>query len=160
MVNCILLTFFPITFVWLILRKSMNKLAAFIHSPGRLTVLAALLAGLSAPVLAASPNIVISQVYGAGGNGSGATGATYKHDFIELFNRSGGKVDIGGWSVQYASSTGSSWQKTVIPAGTVLEAGQYYLIREAAGTGGATNVQVATGDLDGSIPMAAGALVV
>ncbi|MEQ1530867.1 MAG: hypothetical protein ABL925_16240, partial [Methylococcales bacterium] len=32
---------------------------------------------------AVSPNIVISQVYGGGGN----TGATYKNDFIELFNR-------------------------------------------------------------------------
>ena len=30
-----------------------------------------------------STTIVISQVYGGGGN----TGATYKNDFIELFNR-------------------------------------------------------------------------
>ncbi len=135
----------------------MNKLAASFHAPGRLTVLAALLAGLSAPALAASPNIVISQVYGAGGNGSGATGATYKHDFIELFNRSGARVDISGWSVQYASTSGTSWQKTVIPANTFLEAGQYFLVREAAGTGGATNVVTVAGDVEGSIAMAAGA---
>jgi len=38
--------------------------------------------GASQP-LAVSPNIVVSQVYGGGGN----TGATYTHDFIELFNR-------------------------------------------------------------------------
>ncbi|MBK9050751.1 MAG: hypothetical protein IPL78_07495 [Chloroflexi bacterium] len=35
------------------------------------------------PAQAVSPNIVISQVYGGGGN----SGATYTHDFIELFNR-------------------------------------------------------------------------
>lgn len=32
---------------------------------------------------AASPDLVISQVYGGGGN----SGAPYTHDFIELFNR-------------------------------------------------------------------------
>ena len=40
----------------------------------------------AAPTFAVSPNIVISQVYGGGGN----AGATYKNDFIELFNR--GKI--------------------------------------------------------------------
>ncbi len=35
------------------------------------------------PVLAASPNVVISEVYGGGGN----SGATLTNDFIELFNR-------------------------------------------------------------------------
>ncbi|MCC2954642.1 ExeM/NucH family extracellular endonuclease [Massilia sp. IC2-477] len=126
----------------------MNKLAASIHSPGRLTVLAALLAGLASPVLAASPNVVISQVYGAGGNGSGATGATYKHDFIELFNRGNTSIDIGGWSVQYASSTGNSWSnRTAIPANTILAPGQYYLIREAAGAGGAPGVVDTPADL-------------
>lgn len=132
----------------------MNKIAASPLSPGRLTVLASLLASLSVSALAASPDIVISQVYGAGGNGSGATVATYKHDFIELFNRSGAAVDIGDWSVQYASSTGSSWQVTRIPAGTRIEPGQYFLIREAAG---AAAVPDTPSDLNGSIPMAGAA---
>ena len=35
---------------------------------------------------AASPDIVISQVYGGGGN----AGATYTNDFIELYNRGSG----------------------------------------------------------------------
>src|SRR6476469_823360 len=55
-----------------------------------------------------SSKVVISQVYGGGGNG----GATYKNDFIELFNRSADSVSVQGWSVQYASASGISWQKT------------------------------------------------
>ncbi|KFI05599.1 ExeM/NucH family extracellular endonuclease [Massilia sp. BSC265] len=115
----------------------MNKFLASIHFPGRQTVLAALLASLSLPALATgSPNIVISQVYGGGGN----SGAEYRQDFIEIFNRSSADVAIGGWSVQYASSAGTTWQVSAIPAGTVLKAGQYYLIRQAAGTGGTRDV--------------------
>ncbi len=57
------------------------------------------------PVYAVSTSIVISQVYGGGGN----SGATYKNDFIELYNLGSAAVDVTGWSVQYGSSTGSSW---------------------------------------------------
>jgi predicted extracellular nuclease len=105
-------------------------------TPGRRTIIAAALtAGLSMPALAASP-VVISQVYGGGGN----SGATYKNDFIEIFNRSGDPVNVGGWSVQYASAAGSSWQLTTIPAGTVLPAGQYLLVKEGPGTGGTVDL--------------------
>jgi hypothetical protein len=38
----------------------------------------------------AAPGVVISQIYGAGGN----TGATYKNDFIELFNASSSPVTL------------------------------------------------------------------
>ena len=54
-------------------------------------------------VQAISPDIVISQVYGGGGN----AGAVYTHDFIELFNRGTTTVSLAGWSVQYASATGT-----------------------------------------------------
>ena len=63
--------------------------------------------------------IVISQVYGGGGN----TGATYKNDFIELFNAGGESVNITGWSVQYASAAGTTWAVTpitgIIQPGTI-----------------------------------------
>ena len=39
---------------------------------------------------AASPDIVISQVYGGGGN----SGAPFTNDFIELFNRGTATVDV------------------------------------------------------------------
>src|SRR5690348_3157307 len=99
-----------------------------------------------------SPDVVISQVYGGGGN----TGATFKNDFIELFNRGTSTVSLAGWSVQYASSTGSSWQVT--PLVGSIAPGQHYLIKEAAGAGGTTDLPTpdATGTGSG-IAMAAGA---
>ncbi|MDQ3907478.1 MAG: lamin tail domain-containing protein, partial [Acidobacteriota bacterium] len=83
---------------------------------------------------AASSDIVISQVYGGGGN----NGATYKNDFIELFNKSTSPVTVTGWSVQYASAGGSSWAVTNL-SGTI-QPGHYYLVQEAAGAGGTTSL--------------------
>ena len=51
--------------------------------------MAGLLSSLGMPALAAS-DIVISQVYGGGGN----TGALYRNDFIELFNRGAIPVNL------------------------------------------------------------------
>ena len=56
------------------------------------------------PAEASSADIVISQVYGGGGN----TGAPYANDFVELYNRGAGTVSVAGWSVQYAASGGST----------------------------------------------------
>lgn len=92
-----------------------------------------------------SSQVVISQVYGGGGN----SGATYTNDFIEIFNKGNATVSLEGWSVQYASATGSSWQVTAL-SGSIAP-GQYYLIQEAAGSGGTTALP--TPDATGSIPM-------
>jgi predicted extracellular nuclease len=95
---------------------------------------------------ALSSNVVISQVYGGGGN----SGATYKNDFIELFNRGNTRVSLNGMSVQYASSAGTTWQVTNL-GNITLQPGQYYLVQEAAGAGGTTNLP--TADAIGSIAM-------
>ena len=58
-------------------------------------------------------DVVISQIYGGGGN----AGAPYRQDFIELFNRSASPVDITGWSVQYAGAASASWQRILLPSG-------------------------------------------
>jgi predicted extracellular nuclease len=113
--------------------------------PLRLTVLAALMASLSAAALAAPGDVVISQVYGGGGN----SGATHKNDFIELFNRSATAVSLDGWSVQYASSGGNSWSQTRL-TGT-LQPGQYYLVQEAAGNG--AGVALPQPDATGTLAM-------
>ena len=96
-------------------------------------------------------HVVISQVYGGGGNSR----ATYKNDFIELFNPTASTETLTNYSVQYASSTGSfsSSLETKLPTPITLAPGQYYLIQEAAGTGGTTNLP--TPDAIGSINMSA-----
>ncbi|CTP90904.1 extracellular nuclease [Xanthomonas translucens pv. phlei] len=76
--------------------------------------------------------VVISQVYGGGGN----SGATYKSDFVELHNNGNQAVSLAGWSLQYASSAGSSWQVTTL-AGSIA-AGGYYLVKQADGSAGST----------------------
>ncbi|MFY8098321.1 MAG: T9SS type A sorting domain-containing protein [Flavobacterium sp.] len=86
--------------------------------------------------------VVISQVYGGGGN----TNAPYTHDFVELFNKGTVSVDISGYSIQYASATGTSWSVNAIPSGTTpIAPGKYYLIKLAGGT---TGIALPTADLD------------
>jgi hypothetical protein len=128
------------------------------NSARRLVPIAAILSIVAIVILtktvvhlnAISNTIVISQVYGGGGN----SGATLKNDFIELFNRGNSSVSLTGWSVQYASTAGSSWQVTSLSSVT-LAPGQYYLVQEAVGAGGTTALP--TPDAIGTIAMAAGA---
>ena len=83
------------------------------------------------PSFALSSGVVISQVYGGGGN----AGATLKNDFIELFNLGNAPVNLNGWSVQYVSAAGTgTWAVTNL-TNVTLAPGQYYLVQEAAGTG-------------------------
>jgi predicted extracellular nuclease len=97
---------------------------------------------------ALSTGVVISQVYGGGGN----TGAPFTHDFIELFNRGPVPVDVSGMSVQYASAAGTTWQVTALPA-LVVQPGQYVLVQESAGAG--AGVPLPTADAIGTIFMSA-----
>lgn len=95
-----------------------------------------------------SQSLKISQVYGAGGN----SGSVYTNDFIELFNPTSSPINVDNWSVQYnsATSTTTTWQKTKLPNVTILP-GHYFLIQEAAGTGGTTALPAP--DVVGSIAM-------
>jgi endonuclease G, mitochondrial len=77
-----------------------------------------------------SPNIVVSQFYGGGG----ATGAPFRNDFVELFNRGAAPVNLSGWSIQYASATGVTWLVTDLPNATV-QPGKYFLIQFASSGG-------------------------
>ncbi len=100
------------------------------------------------PTVAA--DLVISQVYGGGGNND----ATFTHDFIELFNQGPTTVNLSGWSVQYLSATGTgTW--AVTPLSGSIAPGGYYLVQEAQGTGGTTPLPAP--DAIGTIAMAAGA---
>lgn len=68
---------------------------------GLVTSLLAL--GLVAPMAQANPSgtdLVISEVYGGGGN----AGATYTHDFIELYNPTGDPISLNNKSLQYRAA--------------------------------------------------------
>src|SRR5437762_3620934 len=91
---------------------------------------------LGQSAVAASPNLVISQVYGGGGN----SGAPFTSDYIEIFNRGNATVALSGLSLQYASATGTgnlganTGQLTELIG--AVDPGQYFLVQEATGTAG------------------------
>ena len=121
-------------------------------------VLAALVGALGASKpLAVSPDVVVSQVYGGGGN----SGATFTHDFIELFNRGSTSVSLSGWSVQYTSATGTgnfgATTTQITPLSGSIGPGQYVLVQEASQA--AVGAPLPTPDITDSSPiaMAAGA---
>ena len=105
---------------------------------------------VSGSARALSTSLVISEVYGGGGN----TGAPYVNDYVELRNIGNVAISLDGWSVQYASATGSAWAVTPLPAVT-LSPGRYFLIQE--GSGGANGSPLPTPDATGTIGLAAGA---
>jgi hypothetical protein len=90
-------------------------------------------------------NVVINQVYGGGGN----SGSTYKNDFIELYNNEDTPVNLSGWSVQYAAPAGTAWQVHAISG--IVSPHSFFLVQEAAGTGGTLNLP--TPDATGTLAM-------
>lgn len=82
---------------------------------------------LAAHAVDTTSPVVISEVFGGGGN----AGAPFANDFVELYNSSDAPVDLTGWSVQYASTTGTSWQRTAL-TGTIA-AKSTVVVAEAAG---------------------------
>jgi hypothetical protein len=92
-----------------------------------------------------SAQIKINEVYGGGGNAS----APWRNDFLELYNPTASSVSLAGWSVQYASSTGTSWGVTNL-TGAIAPNG-YYLIQ--LGSGGTNGVLLPTPDVTGTTAM-------
>ncbi|MGW7685908.1 lamin tail domain-containing protein [Kribbella sp. NPDC054772] len=100
----------------------------------------------AAPAQAASTDVVVTEVYGGGGN----SGAPYTNDFVELTNNSSAPIDVSGWSIQYASASGSSWQVTKLTGS--IAPGTAYLVQEG---GGANGQPMPTPNATGTIPMSA-----
>jgi hypothetical protein len=118
---------------------------------GVTVVAVAALALGATPAVAVSPNLVISQVYGGGGN----TGAPYTNDYIEIFNRGNSIVFLNGYSLQYTSATGTgnfganSGLITEFLGGALVP-GQHWLIQEA---GGAVGSPLPTPDVVDATPI-------
>jgi hypothetical protein len=97
-----------------------------------LTTLALLVALIGAPAAwSASPSLVVGQVFAGGGNAS----APFTNDYVELFNRGSAAVDLAGWSLQYASGSGTSWQVTPL-TGSMQPGGRYLVQLASSGTAG------------------------
>ncbi|HEU5477460.1 MAG TPA: lamin tail domain-containing protein [Gaiellaceae bacterium] len=100
--------------------------------------LLALFSALALPFAAASAigsgsgSLVVAEVFAAGGN----SGAAYTNDYVELFNRGVGAVAIDGWTLQYASASGTTWQTTAL-SGTIPAGGRYLVQLASGGTNGA-----------------------
>ena len=75
--------------------------------------------------LTAGDPLVIAQIYGGGGN----SGAPYKADYVELFNRGTASVSLAGASLQYASATSNTYGTVVALPDFTLEAGKHFLVR-------------------------------
>src|SRR6185436_6791916 len=93
-------------------------------------------------------HIVISQVYGGGGN----TSATYQNDYVELYNPGGIAFDLAGWTLQYTSAAGTTWTN-IQPLGGVIAPAEYYLVSLA--TGGIVGATLPPANISGEINMSA-----
>jgi spore coat protein U-like protein len=102
---------------------SRARLLALVFAPALLLVQSAAATGAS--------GIVVSQVFGGGGN----VGAPYAADFVELFNRGSAPVALDGWTLQYAPAAATTWQAT--PLGGTIPPGANYLVQLAGGAAGA-----------------------
>ena len=100
----------------------------------------------SSTLLGQANHVVISEVYGGGGN----SGSTWKNDFVELYNPTNAPISVDGWSVQYASAGGSFGNFKTYLAG-VIQPKSFFLVGEAAGAGGTRDLP--TPDVVGAIAM-------
>ena len=88
-------------------------------------------------------HLVISQVYGGGGN----TNASYTNDFVEIFNPTSSTINLTGYSIQYASAAGTTWIKIDL-SGSIAPY-SYYLLQLSSG--GAVGNALPTPDATGAL---------
>jgi hypothetical protein len=91
--------------------------------------------GIFSAVAFSNAQIVISEIYGGGGN----AGSTLKNDFIELKNIGSATASLTGATLQYAPASGAFTQYHTLP-NISLSPGQTYLIQEATGGGGTVDL--------------------
>ncbi len=83
------------------------------------------LAGLAlaaSSVCAQTVPVRISQVFGGGSS----TGTAFGRDYVELYNFGASPIDLTGFSIQYAATTGTSWSAR--PLSGTIQPGKYFLI--------------------------------
>jgi len=103
-------------------------------------VIALVILALALPAFAVAADVRIAQVYPGGG--SSLATATYKKDYVVLFNATGFDLNISGYVLEYGSATGnwgsSATNYYVLPEGTWIAGCSYLMVAcGSAGTGGA-----------------------
>jgi len=94
-----------------------------------LALVAAMLQTVPASANPAGTGLVINEVYGGGGN----SGATYRSDYIELYNPTNAAIPLAGKSIQYRSTSGGAGGAAAALTGSVAAHG-YFLVKAADGT--------------------------
>lgn len=84
-----------------------------------------LLTARAAPHLQSPPPPLVISEFRARGSALG------QDEFVEIYNPSVASVDIGNWFVNTSNSVGGLSLLAKVPAGTILESGQHYLIAAA-----------------------------
>ncbi len=72
---------------------------------------------------AQSKTLVITEVYGGGGNAS----SSYKNDYIQLFNLSSSPIDLAGYTLQIAPASGNLWE--TISLSGIVPPNHWYLVK-------------------------------
>src|SRR5688500_9283063 len=88
-------------------------------------LLLVLLVQITLGALAQSDHLVISQVFGGGGN----TNAPFTHDFIELFNPTKQPVLLDGMSLQYSRAATATWSSNKVLLSGTIAPGHYFLVQ-------------------------------
>ena len=87
----------------------------------------------AAPASATSTGLVITEVYGGGGN----SGADLNADYVELYNPTAADIPLGGLSLQYRSNNGTGAANGVAALSGEVPAGEHWLVQTSAAS--ATN---------------------
>jgi hypothetical protein len=97
---------------------------------------------------------VIAEIYGGGGSSSGSPVALFTKDYVLLYNRSNSNQSLNGWSLQYASASGTftviTTQEFFFTSDHTINSKSYFLILTGTlGTQGSSiaNYDVTTVDL-------------
>lgn len=127
-------------------RASKRVIAPFAAVTLAVTSLTAFVGVQAAQAKPDGSDLVISEVYGGGGNQN----APFQNDFVEVHNPTTRTIPLTGYSVAYFSSGGTSGGAPVALSGQI-PAGGTYLVQMAAGTGSAPALP--TPDATGTLAM-------
>ena len=106
------------------------------HRLLRLSVVAGAIFALFATANALAATVVVSEFRVRGPAGG-------SDEFVELYNRSGAPVAIGGWKVRGSNNAGTVSTRVTINSGVLLGAGCHYLVTNSSTSGGPYSGSVA-----------------